>query len=110
MPDLIHLRHIDVLSEVSACLETTGHYSDQELRCLVWFHTTAYDGLLNLGWERVGWVFRQRDPDMLLVVKATREDTQYVVFISARTPMDCVSVFARQYFSGTLKWVLDKFA
>lgn len=61
------------------------------------------------GWSYNGCSFSQRGPRVLLVVKATHEDTPYVAFVTEQTTTRCVRVFCRLHLEERLEWRPDKF-
>ena len=53
--------------------------------------------------------FTYKDDEVLMVIKAVRDDLPYVVFISRQSPRGCVSTFIRKAEAGTLNWYPDKY-
>jgi hypothetical protein len=51
-----------------------------------------------------------KDDETLLVVKLLIDGTQYVVFVSRPSPMDCVRTFLRKFRDRTVALHLDKYA
>ena len=64
---------------------------------------------VNPEWSIQGCSFSQRGHMVLLVVKATHEDTPYVAFVTEQTTTRCMRVFARQWLEGRVKWHNDKY-
>ena len=96
--------------------EVTGTFADsagataQGLRLYVWFHEVLADEILDAGGVETGCVFRQKGYMTLLVYKATFDGVRRVVFVTARTPLCCIQILCRQFYSETLRWVDDKYA
>lgn len=61
------------------------------------------------GWVMLSQSFRWRDDEVLMVVKMRIDQTQYVVFVSRQSPMDCVRTLVRKMRAGTVAMYPDKF-
>lgn len=61
------------------------------------------------GWSIDGCSFSQRGLNTLLVVKATREGTPLVAFVTEKTHTGCVVAFSRLWLSERVTWHPDKF-
>jgi hypothetical protein len=66
--------------------------------------------LRRCGWDVRGWSFSLSRDKTLLTVRVLGNDLPQVVFISCRTPTDCVSTLKRKYNAGTLTFYPDKYA
>ena len=102
-PIVEYLRTIDLTYRDQRIL------SEQELRSLVWFFLYGENVFSQVGRSWAGAVFRQREQGCLLVVKSRLGDVPQVVFLTARTPVDCVRVFCRKWHSDSLQWVEDQY-
>jgi hypothetical protein len=65
--------------------------------------------LANLGMGCDGYVFRQRNSDVTLTVKATEGGTPLVAFTTAATPTACMLVFLRALRGSRVRWIRDKY-
>jgi len=61
------------------------------------------------GWTFTGCSFSQRGLNTLLCVKAEREGTQLVAFITEKFPTGCVVTFGRQWLQDRVNWYPDKY-
>ena len=106
----IHPKVLEYLSTIN--LASMDHRLDfnKDAKVCYWFHTFMYDDLLKQGRDLTGYVFRQRDQQCLMVVKATCDGTQEVVFCTERDPIRCMYVFCRKLYAETLVWRVDKYA
>lgn len=66
--------------------------------------------LSRAGMTLVSQSFKCSKDDTLMVVKVLAGEAQYVVFVTRRTPMDCVRTFVRKLDSSALALYPDKFA
>lgn len=64
---------------------------------------------VKVGWSFDGCSFSQRGQMVLLVVKATHEDTPYVAFTTERTTTGCVVSFCRRWLEERVEWHKDKY-
>ena len=83
--------------------------TEREMRVLVWFYTYLFNILSEKGRLLKGHSFRQKETTCLLVVKTELDGIPQVVFVTARTPMDCMVSFCKKFYGGTLEWVTDKY-
>lgn len=81
----------------------------RDLLALYYFHSRLLFTPVNPEWTLQGCSFSQRGNLVLLVVKATHEDTPYVAYVTEQNTTRCVRVFARQWLEGRVKWHTDKF-
>lgn len=84
--------------------------TELEMRCLVWFFLYGESVFSQFGRTWRGCTFRQSEEQCLLCVKSSWGDTQDVVFITARNPIDCVRIFCRKWHDDTLVWHVDRYA
>lgn len=106
----MHPKVLERLRTITSKYNDSREASEQELRLYHWFHTYLFDEMLEIGGEERGYVFRQSHDGILLVYKATFAGVPQVVFITGRTPVDCMRIICRQFYQETLKWVPDKYA
>jgi len=83
--------------------------SKDELVGSLWYLVYGYNEELDSGGEWSGVTFSQRDLLTLMISKRVHDGVPQVVFITGRSPMDCMRMFQRRWFEGSLNWVRDKF-
>lgn len=101
---------VDRLKEISLEYGDYRVADEVELRLYVWFHMYLFDELSQIQGVERGYTFRSRGLLTLLVYKATVKGLPRVVFITGNSPVDCMKIFCKQFYAGTLKWVDDKYA
>lgn len=82
----------------------------RETLALYYFHTTLMCMTDQNGWTFTGSSFSQRGLNTLLCVKAQREGTPLVAFVTEKLPTGCVVVFCRMWLEDRVKWYPDKYA
>lgn len=101
--------HVQVFEQSLLDWTDSRFLTRDQLRTVAMF--TMY--LVNLadhdGWSLDGYSWTERASLGCLVVKATIEGTPYVVFTSARTPINGMRIFLRKLDEGLLNWVPDKY-
>jgi len=83
---------------------------ERDVLAIRYFLTRLLFTQVNPEWSIQGCSFSQRGANVLLVVKGTHEDTQYVAYVTERNTISCVRIFARQWLEGRVKWHKDKYA
>ena len=61
------------------------------------------------GWSLDGHTWRESQSLGCLVVKATIEETPYVVFTNAHDLVSGMRIFLRKLEAGLLEWIPDKY-
>ena len=82
----------------------------RQLRALFFFFFEILMEGPNSEREITGCSFSQRGTNTLLVIKGVHEGIPQVGYVTAKYPIDCVTVAGRLILQGQLKWHLDKFA
>jgi len=103
--DNILKRILAIKDDYADTMEATS----QELRLYHWFHAYLCDEMGQIGREEISYTFRQSHQGTLLIYKTRHEGTQWVVFVTAGTPVGCMRILCRQFYNETLKWVPDKY-
>jgi len=103
-------RIIEYLQTIETTYKDCRVVTQLEMRCLVWYFLYVQNVLSQFSTEWTGCVFRQSEESCLFVTKAVREGTPQVVYVTARTPIDCVRVFVRKWHNDTLEWYPDRYA
>jgi hypothetical protein len=83
--------------------------SKRDLLAMYYFVSRLLFTPVNPAWTIQGCSCSQRGRMVLLVVKATHEDTPYVAFVTEQTTIRCMRVFARQWLEGRVEWHKDKY-
>lgn len=102
-----------VSTQLDSLLESwpiQGPVTRREAESLLWFFVYGQNVLSESGRDWTGAVFRQRETTCLLVVKSRYGETQDVVFVTGRTPTDCVVLFRKKYLEESLQWIPDRYA
>jgi hypothetical protein len=83
----------------------------QQRDILAWlyFASRVIHSNVKPGWSFDGCSFSQRGRMVLLVVKATHEDTPYVAFTTEQTTTRCVVTFCRRWLEDRVDWHADRF-
>lgn len=93
----------------------TEQWTDQRvidavsLESLLLFWVYGPNVLSQLGFELLGAVFRQKQDQTLMTVKARENGTPLVVFITSKNPIACVSRFFDLLEDERLVWRKDKY-
>lgn len=83
--------------------------SDLWIDTHIWFFNHIYADCANCGVTLDGWSVREQDRGTLLVLKVTKDDTPYVVFVSSTDTTHCMRKVRDQMRNGGLKLVPDRF-
>lgn len=75
----------------------------------IWFYMHLYADLLIHELTLDGWSVRQSERDTLLVLKLTKEDIPYVVFVTSSDPTHCMRKTRDLLRNGGLNLVRDRF-
>jgi len=84
--------------------------SAEYLDSVLWFCQHMESQFSRAGMVYRGCVFRSRDDEVLLVVKAIVEGVPSVAFLSGLGTTHCVHRLHRKWEEGTLNWHDDKYA
>lgn len=106
IPDPVRER----LEELISALHEPDNPFASELKVMYWFHMYAWEQVSELGGEEVGYTFRQKADQCLMVYKARFDGKQKVVFTTAQNASLCMRSFCRRLFANTLEWKDDKYA
>lgn len=75
----------------------------------IWFFLHLYADLNQIGATLDGFNFRQSPDDTLLILKLTKEDLPYVVFVGSSDPTHCMSKLKRQLRAGDIRLLVDQY-
>jgi hypothetical protein len=81
----------------------------RDLLAMYYFVTRLLFTAVNSEWTLQGCSFSQRGHLVLLVVKATHEETPYVAYVTEQSTTRCIRIFSRLWLEGRVKWHPDKF-
>lgn len=101
-----------VLDEVQAAMEqwTDGRVIEAaSLEAMLLFHLYVPNVLSQIGQRVDGYVFRQKNGQTLLTVKAKENGTPLVVFITSNTPTGCMERFLNLLEDDRLTWRKDRY-
>lgn len=102
-------QHVEVFEQSLLEWTDSRFLTRDQLRTVAMF--TMY--LVNLadhdGWELSGYSWKESPVMGCLVVKARIDGVPYVVFNSARTPINGMRIFLRKMRDDLLEWVPDKY-
>jgi hypothetical protein len=98
-----------LLSKIDLSAELEEPETRRDLLAMYYFVTRLLFTPVNPEWTLQGCSFSQRGNLVLLVVKATHEETPYVAYVTEQNTTRCMRVFSRQWLEGRVKWHADKF-
>lgn len=97
---------------VETTLETLpleGPLTKKEVSVWARWHLLLVNLLEAVGYFYRGESFKAQGWSTLLVLKAAREGTPLVVFVTERTPTDCMRVCLKMIEEGRVPWREDRF-
>jgi hypothetical protein len=98
-----------LLSQFDLASELEEPETRRDLLSMYYFVTRLLFTPVDPEWTFQGCSFSQRGHMVLLVVKATHEDTPYVAFVTEQNTTRCMRVFARQWLEQRVSWHKDKY-
>lgn len=100
----------DLVKQELDRLPLEGALTKEDVEVWAWWFLRMVNQLEAAEWSYRGASIRVEEWMTLLVVRAEREGTRYVVFVNERTTTHCMRSFRKMFDEGRLMWRKDKFS
>lgn len=102
-------RDIELLRDFNLLERLDDQRTLADMTAWFYFQEKVIHSNVKPGWSFDGCSFSQRGLNVMLVMKATHEDTPYVAFITEQTTTGCVRTFCRLWLEERVEWYPDKY-